>query len=182
MGPPRLSVACRRLGHDADPVALAAQAADARSLVDQRAASRTHRAKPARQARRVNGPGVGHQGTGPEDRGSAPLSHFGRAQLAELVRDAEPAGSLGGRSPTAVMERRGADGQHAAMPDISVYRVALTPGRDIGDRSGDFPSTGQGALVVKQLAEQAKLVPPAVDEAAVAAGGASTADVHLQNH
>ena len=129
----------------------------------------------------MNGPGVGHQGTGPEDRGSAPLSHFGRAQLAELVRDAEPAGSLGGRSPTAVMERRGADGQHAAMPDISVYRVALTPGRDIGDRSGDFPSTGQGALVAKQLPEQAKLVPPAVDEAAVAAGGASTADVHLQN-
>src|SRR4029077_18450809 len=86
-----------RPSQDAYSVGLAPQRADASPLVDQRASSGAHGAKPTRQPRGVDRPGIGHQGTGSEHRGSAPLSHFGRAELVELVRHAELSGRLGRR-------------------------------------------------------------------------------------
>src|SRR5438552_1607417 len=60
--------------------------------------------------------------------------------------------------------------------------MPLAPGADLGHGSGDFTSAGEGSFPTEQIAQQRELVPPAIDEAAIAARRSAAADIHLHEH
>src|SRR5437016_3752381 len=60
--------------------------------------------------------------------------------------------------------------------------MPLAPGADLGHGSGDFTSAGEGLFPTEEIAEQRELVPPAIDEAAIAARRSAAADIHLHEH
>ncbi len=164
----------------ADPAWAALDARHGRALVDLHATLEEDAAQPAGQQRRLDGRGARHEDALAEDGGGAAGLHAITVDVGELPWRAESF-EVGDRAgPVVAFSRKRVDAEVPLRREVGVHAVTLAPLPDSGhDLVGGLPDAQRLGRPVP-LRQVGEVLPPAVQEAAVAAAGSAAADVGLE--
>ena len=150
-----------------------------RPLVDDHAPVERDTPQSAREQRRLDRRGPGHERPGPHDRGDRPVRDLCRRERHVPVSHPEACCGLDRVLPPPVLRGRGADRHRAGLRVPGIDAVGRAPATDLIDGRLHRPTGLEGARITVALDERREVVPPARDEPAVPPRGAAAADVSL---